>query len=313
MKNKLKISLIAVISVLVVAKAFSQNSSKVELAMEQFNQFVNVRDFCLSINNDEIYFTVQSPSQEISQIAYMQKRNGKWSAPQLLPFSDQYSDLEPFLSPDQTKLYFASNRPLDDSSSPKKDHDIWYVTRQSQKDDWSKPINIGTPINSENNEFYPSVSVNNNLYFTSDATTATSKDDIYFSKYENGSYQKPMPLDSNINSNGYEFNAFVSAKEDFLIFTKYNSEGGVGSGDLYLSTKDKEGNWLPAKNLGTTINTKFMEYCPFYDEAHETLYFTSRRSSLEARKFKDLSDFNQYVSGKENGLSKIYKIKIKIG
>lgn len=292
--------------------AFCQNDPIVVLANEKFSQFLNLRDFSISKSNDEIYFTAQSPSQEISQILYLKKVKGKWSNPQLMPFSNVYSDLEPFLSFDQNTLYFASNRPLVESSNAKKDFDIWYVTRKNKNSDWSKPQNMGAPVNSENNEFYPSLSQNNNLYFTSDATTATTKDDIYFCKYENGSYQLPKPLSAAINSNGYEFNAFISPNEDFLIFTKYNSEDGLGSGDLYIAFKDEEGNWSKAKNLGIPINTKFMEYCPFYDEANETLYFTSRRDNLVSKKFNNVPDFNQYISGRENGLSKIYAIKFKL-
>mgnify|MGYP006177542165 CR=1 FL=1 len=49
----------------------------IEIANKKLNQFQNVRDFCISQNNDEIYFTLQSPFQEISQILSMKKLNGK--------------------------------------------------------------------------------------------------------------------------------------------------------------------------------------------------------------------------------------------
>lgn len=293
--------------------AFAQTSGKVEMAHEKLNQFLNVRDFCISSANDEIYFTAQSPFQEISQILSMKKLKGKWSDPILMPFSDKFSDLEPFLSPDQTKLYFASNRPLNDSSDTAKDYDIWYVKRENKNSPWSAPINMGKPVNSKNDEFYPSVAANNNLYFTSDAPGGIGKDDIYFCEYRNGAYQEAKLLGPEINSTGYEFNAFISQNEDFLIYTKYNSEGGLGSGDLYLSRKDNANQWSKAENMGNSINTKFMEYCPYYDEANETLYFTSRRNSIQPRKFKSVAEFNQYLAENENGNSRIYKVKMRIG
>ena len=43
------------------------------------------------------------------------------------------------------------------------------------------PINIGEPINSPANEFYPSVANNNNFYFTCDERSTKGKDDIFFS------------------------------------------------------------------------------------------------------------------------------------
>lgn len=304
-----------VISVLLIncfsLPAVSQDRLQVEIAYPQLNKFVNVRDFCISSAQDEVYFTVQSPFQEISQIAFMKKINGAWSLPELIGFSGGFSDMEPFLSPDQTTLFFASNRPLDATSAMEKDYDIWYCKRPDKNAPWSAPINMGYPINSDQDEFYPSVSSNHNLYFTMDAPSGMGKDDIYVSRYQNGEYQQPEILDSAINSDGYEFNAFISKNEDFLIFTKYNHEGGYGSGDLYISRKDENNRWTEATNMGAEINTKFMEYCPFYDEDTETLYFTSRRNSIERQEFEDFSVLESYITASENGLSKIYKVKYK--
>jgi len=290
---------------------FCQNIGNVVSVNDKLNQFVNVRDFCISDDGDEVYFSIQSPFQEISQIAFMKKIKGRWSDPQLMSFSDKYSYLEPFLSPNQNKLYFVSNRPLHDSTDKAKDYDIWWVERKDKNSPWSKPLNVGKPVNSENNEFYPSLSSNNNLYFTSEVPNGRGKDDIFFCKWE-GKYSSPVLLDTNINSGGEEFNAFISRNEDVLLFTKYNSEGGLGSGDLYIAKKEKGGAWSKAQNLGAAINTKFMEYCPFYDEKNEVLYFTSRRNSIQPRKFKNVADFQETISRSENGLSKIYKVEFKI-
>jgi len=291
--------------------AFCQNIGKVESVNDKLNQFVNVRDFCISDDGDEMYFSIQSPFQEISQIAFMKRIKGHWSDPQLVSFSDKYSYLKPFLSPSQNKLFFVSNRPLLDFTDKAKDYDIWWVERKDKNSPWSKPVNIGKPVNSENNEFYPSLSSNNNLYFTSEAPNGVGKDDIFFCKWE-GKYSPPTLLDTNINSTGEEFNAFISRNEDLLLFTKYNSEGGLGSGDLYIAKKEKGGAWSKAQNLGANINTKFMEYCPFYDEKNEILYFTSRRNSIQPRKFKNVADLQETILQSESGLSKIYKVEFKI-
>lgn len=289
--------------------AFCQIIGSVESVNDKLNEFLNVRDFCISNDGDEMYFTIQSPFQEISQIVVMKKVKGKWSDPVLMSFSDKYLDLEPFLSPDQTKLYFVSNRPLHNLTDPAKDYDIWWVERKNKNNPWSKPVNLGSPVNSTRDEFYPSVSNNHNLYFTSESPTGIGKGDIYFCKWQGNIYSQPALLDTNVNSAGDEFNAFISRNEDLLLFTKYNSPGGMGSGDLYIARKEKDDKWGKAENLGAVINTRFMEYCPFYDEKNEILYFTSRRSSMQPKRFKDVLQFKQTVSSGENGLSKIYKIQ----
>lgn len=290
----------------------SQETPEVTQFNEMLNQFLNVRDFCLSEKEDEAFFTIQSPNQDISQIAFVIKENNTWSSPKLMTFCDSYMYMEPFLSPDQNRLFFVSNRPLDKTSSVKKDYDIWYVIRKDEKSEWSEPINIGAPINSENDEFYPSLSKNNNLYFTMDAKSGYGKDDIYVSQWNGKNYEIPSILGKTINSDGYEFNAFISKNENFILYTKYATPDGLGSGDLYLAHKDQSGNWQKAVNLGLPINTKYMEYCPFYDEKNQTLYFTSKRNDLTPKKFATISDFNQTINQSANGLSKIFQVKLTI-
>ena len=292
--------------------AFAQTSSEVVQFDKILNPFINIRDFCISKDGKEAYFSIQSPNQEISQLAYITKTNNEWSEPQLLPFCDSFKYLEPFLSHDNKRLYFASDRPLKATSKEKKDFDIWYVERTNETEKWSQPINLGYPVNSELDEFYPSLSKNNNLYFTMVSPNGYGKDDIYLSQWIDGKYTDPVLLDESINGSGYEFNAFISENEDFIIYSKYNEAGGLGSGDLYVSKKDQNGNWTKASNLGSSVNTKYMEYCPFYDEKNQMLYFTSKRNSLKPRKFKSISEFSTYINQNENGLSKIYKTSIKL-
>lgn len=291
-------------------------SAQVDNEILQFdkalNQFLNVRDFCISNDGKEAFFTIQSPGQEISQLATIRKENKVWQNPELLPFCDSHMYLEPFLSPDGKRLFFVSDRPLEDSTSDKNDFNIWYVDRNSADAEWSKPRNIGEPVNSALDEFYPTVSENNNLYFTMDSPNGLGKDDIYFCKWEDGNYADPVLLDENINSAGYEFNAFISRKEDFLLYTKYNEADGQGSGDLYISRKGANGKWQKATNLGTPINTKYMEYCPFYDEENQVLYFTSKRNDIKPRKFSSISDFKDYIDESNNGLSKIYRTNVRL-
>jgi hypothetical protein len=307
MKIRLVITLIFVAS-----STIAQDGNGVFQFSSSLNQYLNVRDFSISANGNEAFFTIQSPFQEISQIAYIKKENKEWSKPELMPFSDSFMYLEPFLSVDGKRLFFVSDRPINDSIKVKKDFDIWYVERKNQDEKWSEPKNIGKPVNSDLDEFYPSVSVNDNLYFTMASPNGLGKDDIYFCQWVNGKYASPVLLNENINSVGYEFNAFISKKEDFMLFTKYNEKDGYGSGDLYISKKDANGIWGNAKNLGKSINTKYMEYCPFYDEKNEMLYFTSKRNDITPRAFKNILDLQLYISESNNGLSKIYATKFKI-
>ncbi len=298
------------LSIIVMCISGSLSAQDIELLSADLNRFQNVRDFCISAKGNEAYFTIQSPNQDLSQIVCVS--NNKWNTPVLLPFCDGYSYLEPFLSNDGKRLYFASDRPKNALDTLKSDFDIWYVQRENEKGEWSQAMNMGSAVNSENNEFYPTLADNGNLYFTMESGAGMGKDDIYFCVWDGKEYSKPNLLGKNINSEGYEFNAFVARDENVLIYTKYNAADGLGSGDLYISRKDDQGEWKAAENMGDQINTRFMEYCPYYDTSAGTLYFTSRRSQLSPKKFKDIEQYQGYISGSENGLSKIYKCKVKL-
>ena len=299
-----------IVLLLVTSLSYAQNGTVQPFLPEIISQFPNVRDISVSSNGNEIYFSVQSYMSELSTIIVIKKEHNNWSKPKVVSFSGQFHDIEPFLSPDGLKLYYASNRPLINSSNETKDFDIWFVERKSLEQDWSEPINIGVPINTSKNEFYPTITNSNNLYFTSDGETSKGKDDIFISKYVNGKYTTPVSLSASINSTGYEFNAFVSPDETMMIYTAYNRKDGFGSGDLFVSYKNDNNEWSVSKNLGKSINSNKMDYCPFVDIRTNTLYITSKRNETRASfsSTKSLSEFLNEMNNYSNGLSRLYSI-----
>ncbi len=275
-----------------------------------FSQFPHIRDFTMTKAEDEAYFTVQSPLGEVSVIMELEEEDGHWTSLKIVPFSGRYLDMEPFLSPDGLRLYFASNRPLTPGAAVK-DMDIWYVERPNLDAAWSAPINVGPLVNTEHDEFFPSVTDNGNLYFTSARPDGMGKDDIYMSTWKKKGYAKPKLLDNTINSSGIEFNAYVAPDESFMLFSCYQREGGLGSGDLYISHHKGKGKWTLAENMGEKVNSPQMDYCPYVHLPTKNLYFTSRRSEIKSKVdqggFKDVQDILHEIDKYSNGLSRIYR------
>lgn len=291
---------------------FSQPPKVTTFLPKIVNQFPNVRDVAMSPQGNEIMFTAQSVMGNLSAIIYLKKENNSWNSMDIAPFSGKYFDLEPCFSPNGLILYFVSTRPLNSNSTQPKDFDIWYVERETLNSNWSEPKNMGAPINTEHGEFYPSIADNGNFYFTRDNPVIKRKDDIYMSEFSNGKYTEPIALPNSINSEGYEYNAFIAPDESYLIFGCYNREDGLGSGDLYISY-NKERQWTKAENMGKHINSDKMDYCPFVDINTNTLYFTSKRDNTISR-FDEplnlnelLTELNKY----DNGSSRIYKTSFK--
>lgn len=278
-------------------------------AENTFSQYTNVRDFTISTTEDEAYFSLQSPGRELSVIMKMKKQNNKWKTPEISTFSGKYTDLEPFLSPDNLRLYFASNRPVAKDSSITKDFDIWYVKRNSLDAEWSSPQNLGAPVNTKADEFYPAITNSGNIYFTAITEETGPADDIFVSHWENNSYSKPLILSDSINTKGAEFNAFVAPDESYIIFSGWQRSDGIGAGDMYISKK-ADGQWAIAKNLGEIINSKQTDFCPFV--ANGKLYFTSRRSNVANKEngFTNTEELLSEINRYDNGFSRIYQVDI---
>ena len=294
---------------IVTLNSFAQETPQPFLE-DIISQFPNVRDLAISPNGHEVMFTAQSVMGNLSVIITVSKQGDSWGLPKVASFSGKYFDLEPFYSHDGLKLYFVSTRPLNQTSLEPKDFDIWVVERKSLTAEWSKPKNMGSPINTEHGEFYPSIAKNGNFYFTRDNPTLNRKDDVYVSVLKEGQYQAPIALPDTINTESYEYNAFIAPDESYLIFGGYNRSDGLGSGDLYISYQTETG-WSEAKNLGNAINSNKMDYCPFVKD--HVLYFTSKRD-LTIDKPKAVLDYDALLEELwkyDNGSSRVYRINFE--
>lgn len=135
---------------------------------------LNQRDATLSPDGNEFYYTVMGPQGGV--IVFVTKQPNGWSKPEVASFSGTYNDIEPvFAPPDGQRMYFSSNRPTEDSTEI--NFDIWYVEKQDLK--WSQPINAGPNVNSPADEFFPSLTENGALYFTSERNEGIGAEDIY--------------------------------------------------------------------------------------------------------------------------------------
>jgi outer membrane protein OmpA-like peptidoglycan-associated protein len=61
-------------------------------------------------------------------------------------------------------------------------------------------------------------------------------------------------LGKNINSECIELNPVISSDGNTLYFCRSNCEDNIGGDDIWVSKKDKNGNWTLAKNIGYPLN-----------------------------------------------------------
>lgn len=264
------------------------------------------RDFAISPDGNEIFYTLQQKDL-VSFILYSKRVNGRWSIPAIAAFSGMYNDLEPAFTSDGKRLFFSSNRKLEPLDSTK-DFNIWYVEKENGK--WSRTTALDKTVNSEKDEFYPSVTNNGDLYFTAQIESGKGREDIVVSEWKDGRYLPPVSLPEAINTKGFEFNAFVDPDGQYMIFTAYGRKDEFGKGDLYISLK-KNGHWQPALNLGNKINGPTTDYCPFVSWDKQYLFFTASKAKYQApfTNTQSIADLKKGLRSPANGFDDIYWIR----
>jgi len=233
-------------------------------------------EFGSVFNRDGTAFFYGVDKNGSTEIRFSELLKNKWTKPKTILSHEAYGFNDPFLSPDENRLYFISKKALDGVGA-KGDHDIWYVEKEGKG--WSEPINAGTNINSNREEYYISFTQNGTMYFSSNKNNSEEEQgnfDIYSSKNIDGKFQKPIKLDDAINTPNYEADVFVDPEETYLIFCAQRPEG-LGRGDLYISFKNEDGSWTKSMNMGEKINSKNHELCPFVSKDGKYFFYTSNQ------------------------------------
>ena len=144
--------------------------------------------------------------------------------------------------------------------------------------------NLGSNINSEDDEYWPSLTVDGKtIIFTrlvganakSGQGKAMAQEDFYTSQLVDDQWQPSEPLTS-INTTSNEGAQSISSDGKLLFFTACNRNDGFGSCDIYFS-RNKGGNWSEPKNAGEPVNSPAWESQPSISANGESLFFVSNR------------------------------------
>lgn len=170
---------------------------------------------CFNEEGDEMFLTrnhianskrIKRNQEGIVSIKlYHSKKEGhKWSEPELLPFNiEGYSTGHPSLSFDAKSLYFISDRPGGFGGT-----DLYVCHRD--ENGWGEAENLGSQINTFENEMFPFITQTQNLYFASKGHPGLGGLDLFSIDLK----QKG----SSIVNLGYPVN---TSKDDFGLILKY--------------------------------------------------------------------------------------------
>ncbi|MEQ8238716.1 MAG: OmpA family protein, partial [Cyclobacteriaceae bacterium] len=172
------------------------------------------------MNNDENLILYSSfEGGDHFDIYQINKTGDTWSSPKSLNFNTAEFDEDfPFLSDDGKTIYFSSNRPESIGG-----YDVFKAVWDDNANNWSKPENVGFPINTIDNEFQFQINHGSNTgYFSSNRLHSKGEYDIYY--FFNIEKQKVQGTITNIASG--------EALRDIVIKfhpVKYTDESIVGT------------------------------------------------------------------------------------
>jgi hypothetical protein len=220
MKNIL-ISLIIILPIISNAQEIDYpgdimpTDSALLFAPNLINTGLFTRDFSMTADGKEIYFSVMAGRSAVIMVSYY--KSGEWTEPVIAPFSGsmQFFDFEPHVSPDGNQILFLSTRPkTGQEPKPGWTYQNIFVTNRTENG-WSEPYEIGAPINTDNNEFYPSLTNNNKLYYNHSVEFTDVA--LYCSKKINNEFSYPEKLSFKNDSNLLLFNATISRDDSYIL------------------------------------------------------------------------------------------------
>jgi hypothetical protein len=179
----------------------------------------------------------------------------------------------------------------------------WYVAAPASSaqstaiyGDWSAPINVGAPVNTEYNDTYAILSRDElTMYFTSDRPGGLGGDDLWFTT--RASLDDPWRAPQNmvpLNSAAADSLAVLSSDEHMMFFHSTRQVGSCGAGDIWMTRRHgkQSQEWEAPRNLGCVLNTTATEIAPAFFEnpatGAVTLFYGSNRAGAQ--------DFDVYAS-----------------
>ena len=252
-----------------------------------------------------MYFDRSIPAH-YHYVMYLSRfKNGKWTTPEVLPFSGEYRDSDPVISVDGKTLYFVSDRPAQGLEANR--FHAWAVERTAKG--WTNLHTLSGPVNEKGNTEFISFAANGNLYFTSDRNDTSF--DVYRSRLVDGQYQPAESLGPAVNDGRYTIEAFVAPDESYILLGSF-AQDSLGNADLYISY-NRDGAWSKPVNLGSTINTRARDYSPRISPDGKYLVFSSEKGFPTDKHDQAVTydEFAQKTRGTMNGLGNIYRIPME--
>ena len=235
---------------------------------DQVNRFTLQYLPTITIDNSTLVYTKRDFIDGDEDIVVSYFRDGQWTEAQSisLRINSPLNEGASSISADGKVMILTSCDKRDSFGSC----DL-YITRKTEKG-WSKPRNLGKPVNSQYWESQPSLSADGKkIYFSSNRPGGNGGRDLWLTTYTNNKWSQPKNLGSSINSFKDETTPFIHPNGESIYFSS-NGFVGMGGFDL-LRSNLVDSSWTNPENLGYPINSHNDEVALLIAGDGKTAYF----------------------------------------
>lgn len=170
--------------------------------------------------------------------------SGRWAPATDFAYNkpSAYSVGHAAVSADGQTLYFVSDMPGGLGGT-----DIWYCEMQSNGS-WSSPRNVGAPVNTADDEAFPTLAPDGTLYYSSKGGIGMGGFDIFSATGSKSNWTSPQNLRFPLNSPGDDF--YYVINQTGAGYLSSNRQGGKGDDDIYY--------WTPSHTPTINIQKQFV-------------------------------------------------------
>lgn len=255
----------------------SYRTGSYEFRLQRPNERVRIHDAAFTLSRGGRHWV---RIESIDWEEFLSSEQLAWTPPEALTgLNSGRHDQGPSLSADETRLIFASDR-----EGGLGQLDLWESSRGAVTVEWSSPLALGEPVNSEHTEREPELSADGlTLIFASDRPGSLGSTDLWQTQRASLSspWSQPINLGSLVNSAAAESGAALSADGLTLILA---SQRGSGDFDLWQTRRSAlDAPFGEVVNLGPTVNSTAADSAPNLSADGNLLVFASLRPSLGGR------------------------------
>ena len=212
----------------------------------------------------------------------------QWSLaePDVAPFVEKQFSFEPWVTPDNKRLYFQSGKPIPGQPGPPMN--VLYVDREG--DGWGKAKDPGFPFNPAKAMHISSI--RDGTIYTTDISQGPGSERLAVSRIVNGKYQTLERLGPPINGEMQTMHPYVAPDESYMIYSSRKPSEKASFG-LLISFREPDGSWSQPK----TIDLGMSAGLPFVSPDGKFLFFTGEEPDQSTRVGPGKSDI-YWVSAK---------------